>query len=69
MKKKEASYTVELCLILPLLLFALYTPVSMGYDLYSQTKRVSVCGWNETFCAEEKVRNIKFAGNILEELK
>lgn len=69
MKKEEASYTVELCLILPVLLFALYTPIYMGYEMYGRTKIVSACGWQESFCAEEKVRNIKFAGKILEEIK
>ena len=69
MKKEDASYTVELCLLLPFLLFALYTPIHMGYEMYSRTKIASACGWQESFCAEEKVRNIKFAGKILEGIK
>ena len=68
MKKQEASYTVEMSLLLPLLLIVLFTPVHMGYEMYRQTKEASVRAWDETFCAEEKVRKIKFAENIWEEL-
>lgn len=69
MKKKEASYTVELSLLMPVILFVLFAPLYLGYEMYAQTKEVSVCGWDETFCAEEKVRKIKFAETILEELQ
>ena len=67
--KSEASYTVELSLLLPVVLFVLFAPVYTGYALYSQTEQVSVSGWDNTFCAEKKVRNTKLAGDILEELK
>ncbi len=65
----QASYTAEMTLLLPVLLLALFLPVFMGYQMYGQTKRASACGWDETFCAEDRVRKIKFAGSVLEELK
>lgn len=67
--KSEASYTVELSLLLPVVLFVLFAPIYMGYEFYSRTEQVSVSGWDTSFCAEKKVRNIKLAGDILEELK
>lgn len=69
MKRQEASYTVELSLLMPVLLFVLFMPVSIGYDLYSQAKEASVCGWEASFGADARVRNIKFAGKLWEELK
>ena len=59
MKRAKGSYTVELALLLPLVLFALYAPIYAGYRLYAQTRGVSACGWDESFCAEERVRKIK----------
>ncbi len=61
MKKAEASYTVELALLLPAVLLALLLPVYMGYELYRETVQVSVCGYDTAFCAEEKVRAVRFA--------
>lgn len=69
MKKEEASYTVELALLLPLFLFVLLAPVYMGYEMYEQTKNASVCGWKEDMRAEETVLKIKFAKEALEEWK
>ena len=67
--KAEASYTAELSLLLPVLLFVLFAPIFMGYKLYSRTEQLSVCGWEESFCAEKNVRNIKNVGAALEEWK
>lgn len=67
MKKSEASYTVELALLLPVILFSLFVPVYMGYEMYEQTKEASVCCWEDEIRAEEKVLNIKFAKEVLEE--
>ena len=69
MKKQEASYTVELSLLLPVLLFVLFTPLYMGYQMYEKTARASVCGWDKDFHAVGRVREINFAGKFLEELK
>lgn len=69
MKKREASYTVELALLLPVILFSLFMPVHMGYEMYEQTKKASVLSWDEKFRAEEEVLKIKFAKEILEEWK
>ena len=62
MKKQEASYTVELSLLLPVILLALFLPVHLGYQLYGQAREASEICWDEEFCAEETVRGIKFAG-------
>lgn len=69
MKRQEASYTVELALLLPVILYVLLSPVYTGYDLYKQTKQASVSGWDQKFCADEQVRGIIFLGTILEERK
>ena len=68
-KRQEASYTVELSLLVPVLLFTLFSPVYLGYEMYGQTREASVLGWDEKFCAEDQVRKIKFTENILEEWK
>lgn len=62
MKKQEASYTVELSLLLPVILLALVLPAHLGYKLYGQTLEASEICWDEEFCAEETARGIKFAG-------
>lgn len=62
MRKQEASYTVEMSLLLPIILLALFLPVHLGYELYGQTREASELCWDEAFCAEETVRLIKFAG-------
>ncbi len=69
MKKQEASYTVELALLMPLVIAVLFLPIYMGYDLYDRAKQSSVSGWDASFCAEEKVWNMKFAEKVLEEWK
>lgn len=67
MKKLEASYTVEIALLLPVIWFVLITPVSMGYKMYKQTVEASVSGWEAAFCAEKRVRLMNSAEKILEE--
>lgn len=67
MKRLEASYTVELALLLPVLLFALFAPVYLGYNLYGQVKEASVCSWDEKFCAAREVRGIKTMEDIRKE--
>ena len=37
----KAYYTVELALLMPALLFVLYMPVYLGFELYTVTKQVS----------------------------
>lgn len=69
MEWREASYTAELALLLPVILFVLFMPLHMGYELYGQTQNASKPCWDKAFCAEEKVRKLKFAENISEELK
>lgn len=69
MKKYEASYTVEMALLLPLLLLTLLLPIYMGYEMYEMTKEESVNGWKDSFCAEKQVRKVRFAEDIWEELK
>lgn len=59
MKRQEASYTVELALLLPVLLFVLFAPVCLGYDLYESVREASVCGWEEDFDAAGRVRRLK----------
>lgn len=66
MKRQEASYTVELSLLLPVVMFVLFAPLHMGCQLYEQVKQESVNGWDVSFCAEEKVRTIKYAKEIWE---
>lgn len=67
MKKSEASYTVELALLLPVILFSIFAPVYLGFELYKQTMAASVCCWEDGIRAEERVLNIKFAKEVLEE--
>lgn len=67
MKRQEASYTVELALLLPVLLFVLFAPVYLGYELYGQVREASACSWEEEFDAEGQVRNIKWMGRIKKE--
>lgn len=69
MKQWEASYTVELSLLLPVILLTMLLPIYTGCHLYEEGKKTSVCSWDETFCAEDKIRVIKFAGEVWEELK
>ncbi len=69
MKRWEASYTVELSLLLPVLLLVLLLPVYMGYEMYQTTEAASVSGWEDDFCAEAQVRKVRFAEDIWEELR
>ena len=64
-KKQEASYTVELALLLPVFLLALFLPVHMGYRLYEQTRVVSVSGWDASLDAEKRVRQLVWAEELL----
>lgn len=54
-------------MLLPVLLFVLFAPVYLGYEMYGRAKAGFVSGWDEEFCAEEKVRTIRLAGDILED--
>lgn len=65
MKKQEASYTVELALLMPFFLFALFMPVHAGYRLYAQAKAKSVCGWDASFEVQKAVRRVVFVEDIL----
>lgn len=69
MKKSNASYTVELALLLPVVLFSLFVPIYMGYEMYEQTKKASVYDWDKEVCAEANVLKIRFAKEVLEEWK
>lgn len=68
MEKWEASYTVELALLLPILIFALFAPIYAGYDLYGQAKKCVVSGWDEDFCPTETVRKLSAAKDVWEVL-
>ena len=63
----KAYYTVELALLMPALLFVLYMPVYLGFELYTVTKQVSASGWEASFDAVGYVRAIKFVEDIWEE--
>lgn len=67
--RQEASFTVELAILLPVVMFVLFAPLHMGYRMYEQTKEKSVSAWDSAFCAEEKVRKIRFVENVWEGLK
>ena len=67
MKREEASYTVELSLMMPVVVFVLFAPVYAGLRLYEQTAEISACGLDQEFCAEEGVRNIKWAKEMRKE--
>lgn len=67
MRQQEASYTVEMAVLMPIVLFVLLMPVYMGYEMCAQTKQASVCGWDKTFCAESIVWDIKFLEKMSEE--
>lgn len=69
MKRQEASYTVELSLLLPVVVLVLFAPVHMGFALYGQTKEASACGWDAAFCAEERVRSLKWMEKRTEGLR
>lgn len=67
MMRQEASYTVEIALLLPVVLFVLFAPVYLGYEMYKTAEETFVCSWEEEFCAEDKVRNIKIAQDAWED--
>lgn len=69
MKRYEASYTVELALLLPVLILTLTLPIYMGYEMYQTAREKSVSGWEEDFCAETQVRRVRFTEDIWEGLK
>lgn len=69
MKKIEASYTVELSLLMPVILLTMFLPIYKGYELCKEVKENSVYVWEDAFCPEEKIRKIKIAENLLEEIK
>lgn len=67
MRRLEASYTVELALLLPVVIFVLLTPIYMGYDMCAQTRKASISGWEEDFFAEKRVRKVKFIEDFWED--
>ena len=66
MKRQEASYTVELALLMPILVFVLFEPVYLGYELYECARQASVSGWEEGFDADGRVRVLKFTERVIE---
>lgn len=64
MKRFEASYTVELALLLPIVILVLMMPIYTGFRLYEETENTSVCGWNKDYVPEEQLRKILFVTKI-----
>lgn len=60
MKRWEGSYTVEISLLLPVIILTMLLPVYLGYQMYAEGKETMVYSWDETFCPENKIRNMKF---------
>ncbi len=69
MKKMDASYTVEITLLLPLLILAMFLPIYKAYDFYGEVKKDSAYVWQKDLKPEEKIRKMKFAKEIWEDLK
>ena len=67
MKRRRASYTAELAFLMPILLFTLFAPVYLGYEMYTRTKEASKSGWEEEFDAQEGVRKIKCKEAVIKE--
>ncbi len=65
----EASYTVEIALLMPLILLAILLPVYAGYALYEEVKNTSVYVQEKKSCAEDKIRGMKAAGELWEEYR
>lgn len=64
--QKEASYTVELALLMPVIFLAVLLPVYTGFFLYEKTKVVSAYE-KEVGSMEEKIRNIRLKKELWEE--
>ena len=69
MLRYEASYTMEMALLMPLLLLAVLLPIYSGYGLYEEVKGTSVYVGEKKSCAEDSLRALKMAGELWEEYK
>lgn len=69
MKNLEGSYTVEVTLLLPLILMAMFLPIYKSFDYYKDVKQDSAFTWDKNFVPEDKIRKIQLAEDIWEELK
>lgn len=69
MKNLEGSYTVEVTLLLPLILMAMFLPIYKSFDCYKDVKKDSAFRWEKSFVPEEKIRKMQLAEGIWEELK
>lgn len=69
MKRAEGSYTVEITLLMPLIILAMFLPIYKTFDCYKEVKQDSVYVWKKEFVPEEKIRKIQLAQNIWEDLK
>lgn len=63
----EASYTVEIALLMPLILLAVFLPIYAGYNLYGEVKKASVYVQEKSSCAEDVIRGMKTAKEFWEE--
>lgn len=69
MKKAEGSYTVEITLLMPLIILAMFLPIYKTFDCYREVKQDSVYVWKSDFVPEEKIRKMQLAKNIWEEIR
>ncbi|MCM1257934.1 MAG: hypothetical protein NC307_08785 [Roseburia sp.] len=69
MKRAEGSYTVEITLLLPLMILAMFLPVYKSFDCYKEVKQESAYVWKQDFVPEEKIRKMQLAKDIWEEIK
>lgn len=69
MKRAEGSYTVEITLLMPLIILAMFLPVYKAFDCYKEVKQDSVYVWKKEFVPEEKIRKMQLAQNIWEDIK
>jgi len=69
MKRLEASYTIEMTLLLPLIFLAMFLPVYMAYDFYEEVREDSAYVWQTELKPEEKIRKMKFAKDVWEDIR
>lgn len=69
MGRLEASYTVELTLLLPLIILAMFLPVYKAYDFFDEVKQDCAYVWQKDLEPEKKIRKIKFAKELWEDIK
>lgn len=60
MERWEGSYTVEMALLLPVIILTMLLPIYLAYDLYAEGCETVVYSWDTEFCAEQKIRDMKF---------